>query len=770
MIMSAVVAVGVAVVTLVGCGGDVEKRKRQLLESGNKYFDRGRYEEASILYRRALQQDQRFGEAYYRLGLTLSRLGQHQRAAGAYVRAFELEPTNLDAFRRLAEFYLIGLSFPIRAQRDLVLNELIEQTARAEEHNPGAAEVVYIRGRTALVQGNRGEAIRLLRQASEMAPDDREMSGSLVSALIEDGQYEEAERLAKGFLEKAPADGRFYDVLYLLYARQQRTGEAEAILKRKCEEQPAGGACLAVLAMHYHSLGQRDRREAVIDRLTSEAEQYPDGLVIAGDFFVTVREFDRAIGCYQEAVRRHPRRKREFEYRILRAYALSGRHEDAEREIAKLLEDSPDDVEALALRGTLRLRRGGTKEILAAISDLEAAVARAPDNAVLRQRLGEAHLANNDLFNAQVQFREALQLKPEYLEPKYSLIDCHLARKAFTQAELVADQVLETHPYDPAALLGRAVARMGLRQYDKAKADLETLRERRQREDEVLFQLGMLDLLERDYGGAEKRFRELAEKYPSDPRGLQSVVNIYLGRGRTAEAQRILEQELRKTPDHLGMRMALAEIAVFRRDYDRAVAELEKVIERQADHGLAHARLGEILLVRGRRGEAMRHLRRAMEASPPVARAFRTAGSLIAQEGRWREGQALLERAIELAPDDPVALNNLAYLLAEAGGDLDRALTYAQRARARAPDNPEFADTLGLIYVKRNLSRNAVELLQEIVKRHPRRASYRYHLALALFQEGKIGLARAELEEALKSKPPEGEAQRIRDLLAQMGS
>ena len=54
---------------LVGCNRDPEAAKQKLVETGNRYFENGKFKEASIIYRRAIQKDRRYGEAYYRLGL-----------------------------------------------------------------------------------------------------------------------------------------------------------------------------------------------------------------------------------------------------------------------------------------------------------------------------------------------------------------------------------------------------------------------------------------------------------------------------------------------------------------------------------------------------------------------------------------------------------------------------------------------------------------------------------------------------------------------------
>src|ERR1039458_571561 len=93
--MRSIRLVAVILAVLVGlssCSRDPNVVKKHYLESGNKYFDKGRYKEASIQYRNALKRDQKYGAAYYKLALVSLRVGDTGGAASALRRAVELIP------------------------------------------------------------------------------------------------------------------------------------------------------------------------------------------------------------------------------------------------------------------------------------------------------------------------------------------------------------------------------------------------------------------------------------------------------------------------------------------------------------------------------------------------------------------------------------------------------------------------------------------------------------------------------------------------------
>ena len=101
----------------VACTRDPKQVSKKYVETGNKYFDRGRFKQASIMYRTALNKDRLNGEAYYRLGLTNLKLGELANAVRVLRRAVELQPGNDDAISKLADIYLMAfLASPERPE------------------------------------------------------------------------------------------------------------------------------------------------------------------------------------------------------------------------------------------------------------------------------------------------------------------------------------------------------------------------------------------------------------------------------------------------------------------------------------------------------------------------------------------------------------------------------------------------------------------------------------------------------------------------------
>jgi len=120
--------------------------------------------------------------------------------------------------------------------------------------------------------------------------------------------------------------------------------------------------------------------------------------------------------------------------------------------------------------------------------------------------------------------------------------------------------------------------------------------------------------------------------------------------------------------------------------------------------------------------------------------------------------------------DAAVAANNLAWMYAEDDERLDEALQLAQAAKARLPNEPEIANTLGYVYFRKGMFGPAVTALKEAVDKRPDAAAFRYHLGFAYAKNGDNGLARKTLELALKLDSNAREAAEARAVLAELAT
>ncbi len=92
---------------------------------------------------------------------------------------------------------------------------------------------------------------------------------------------------------------------------------------------------------------------------------------------------------------------------------------------------------------------------------------------------------------------------------------------------------------------------------------------------------------------------------------------------------------------------------------------------------------------------------------------YLTYGAACEQAGYFEQAAEILEAGITAHPDSAQALNYLAYMWAEKGVNLERALAYSQRSLKLEPESAAFLDTLGWIFFRKGQYREArTELLR----------------------------------------------------------
>ncbi len=753
---------------LASCSRDPRVLAQRYVDNGNRFFQKEKYKEASIMYRRALQKDQRFGEAYYRLGLVEMKLGRYGDAVRALRRAVELQPANTDAASKLGDLFLVAYASDPRHPKEYVreVEDLRDRLLKRDAHS---YDGLRFAGNLALLNRDVATATKDFQEANTIKPLQPEIVSILFQTLANTEQYDEAEKLARAMIAKDKTYAPMYDLLYLMYTRRKLTDEAEKILRLKTDNNPKQGQFLVQLATFYLSSQKRPQMEQTIQRLVGQPNDIPEGYLLAGDFFLfRAREPQRAWDLYQQGMKVHASEKGVYQKRSVEILALQGKVPEARQLIDTVLKDSPKDDDALAMRAGLMLYSGNPNETQAAVSDLQALVSRMPSNHLLRLNLARALLARGDLDQARLQLEEAVKLRPDFLGARELLARVYYFKGDRGNALKTADEILAMAPNDLAAQLVRSGALLGLGERDRAREELRNIVDRNPNSPEAQYQVGYLAWLDKQSALAEEHFNKLRTLQPGDPRGLIGFVETRFAEGHTQEAIDLLAAEVRKDPKRGDLRLAQANLMVRAQMYDPAAGIFQELLKQNPKSPDLLFKLAETYRRKGDLNLAIDTFRRASAAAPTDPVPLLQLGLLMDGTGRREQAKPIYEQVLRLQPDQPVALNNLAFIKADEGQNLDEALTMAQRARAQAPNDPNIADTLGWIYIKKNLTEEALNIFRDLVKREPNNPTFHYHFALALLQKGDRPTAKKELQLAMQNNPPKDDLGKIKDLLSRI--
>ena len=544
------------VIFMASCSRDPKVQAQRYVENGNKFFEKGKFKEASIMYRRALQKDLRFGEAYYRLALADIKLAAYADAVRALHRAVELQPDNADAAVNLADIYLAAISQD-REHTGELIKEAKELAGKVLQKNPNSYDAHRIEGQLALLQS---DARRLryteFEAANRARPDDTEVSLAYFQALVANKQAAEAEKIRLGrHFEKHKAFGPMYDLLYLYYMSMKEQLEAENILKRKVANNPQQANYLIQLAAHYLFTKQRDQLDNVMQRLADE-KQYPEGHLLAGDFyFFRAREFENARVQYEAGEKAFPKDKALYQKRLVELLATVGRNPEANQLLATILKDNPKDNDAVAMRAALMLSTGDVTQINLATNDLQSLVAKTPDNHLLRYNLARAYVAKNDLEQARLQLEASIKIRPDFVLARDLLARIYLNKGDYAKALKEADGAIALNGNDLQARLNRSSALMGLGDMQKAREEIDGVLQMAPNNTDARYQAGYLAWQQKDFKHAEQVFGDLYKANPKDSRGLLGMIETMSSEDHPGDdthmraAIKLMEEALAREPD-----------------------------------------------------------------------------------------------------------------------------------------------------------------------------------------------------------------------------
>lgn len=762
--------------------GDEAGRMAKHLERGDAYFEEKKYAEAVIEYKNVLQLDPNAAKAHWGLARTYLATNKLREGYWELRETVRLDPANTEArlqygqLSRLAGEHDEALaqaeaviaadanSMPahlLKAQAVEALKRFDEAKAlydAAVERFPTEGAPLLLAGNYYLRQGLREEAEPYFRKLTEVQPTFSSWAayaGFLAQDRARDAEAEAAYQRAGELAgdEERPLAER---VLASFYYSRERYGDAERVLTAAVEARPQDLDAIYVLARFYAARGDEKRADAMIEEATrAKPDDVKPHLVLSayrgrkGDLEGALAAADAALAIDAE----------HLQARLRRAELLLdiGYREKDKAKIAQgrgivdaVLTKDPSTPEALFVKAKIELAEGQTGE---AVSDLRHALDLRPDWAEAHYLLGSALLLQRDLNGARAEISRSLEIDGQLVEARRMLARVHLLAGENELAVEAGERALKQRPDDVETRLLVAQARVRLNRTADALKDLAAI-PAEQQTGETLFAQGRIMLITGDTAKARELFLRANEKLPDHPEVLESLLQLDRRENRIQESVERIQAAVSAQPENPRLLHLNGLVQVLIGRGPDAERSFRRAIELAPNDLAPYHSLAQYLSVTGRRDEVLATYERAASQRPDNAGLQLVLGSLYEAYGETAKARETYEKSIQMDPSLAPAKNNLAYLLAEAGENLDRALDLAQEAKAALPESGHAADTLGWVLFKKGIPSAAVSHLREAEglfrAEDPNLAIVRHHLAQALEALGQKEDARETLRRALR--------------------
>jgi len=779
-----VMAAGLALCALLGvpaCQDDASRIEKRL-EQARAYAEEEKHAEAVIEYKSALQLDPNLAEAHYGLAQTYieqERLGQAYWELRETVR---LDPEHLDAriqFGQLARVdgdleealaqaeailerepgHASALVLRAQALQGLQRTEAAEAAFReAYEQSPDSPAAVLLYANFLRARGDRAAAEPLYRELTELEPGFASWVAWAGFLSADPERQEEARAAYRQAVERAEDEEQSvaYRTLASFHYRHGRVEEAEAVLREAIEARPDDLQLIYLLARFLRAQGRVADADEMIESATrARPDDVEPQLILS---LYRGRQGDRAgaLAAAEKALEIDPEneaaRLRKAELFVDQGQA-EGRREliaQARAIVDALLAGEADHAEALFVRAKIHLADGRIDE---AVSDMRRVLE-------LRESWGQAHLLlgsalflRGDPLGARTELQRALEADAGLVQARKLLARVHAALGDDAAAVEEGRAVLGEDAEDDAARILVAQSLVRQRRLDEGRAELQRIPPER-RDAEVLYAMGRIHRLQGNTEQARGHFERALDARPAHPDILRALLDLDQQAGDVTPSVERIEAALAERLDDPQLVHLSGLGALLAGDGPKAEAQLRRAIELEPNELRFYETLARYFQATGRVDEMVETYEQAVAARPDSAPLQLIIGTLYELRGDPDRAAEAYEAAIRLDPDLAPAKNNLAYLLAERGENLDRALDLAQEAKALLPDNPNAADTLGWVLYKKGIPSAAIGYLKEADEgfdvRNPSFGIVRHHLALAYEAEGRVEEARATLRSALE--------------------
>lgn len=735
-----------------GCAFSPQARHDKYLARGKALLEKHDYSRAILEFRNAAKAMPKDAEAYYQIGLASEESGDVRTAVAFYRKALLENPKHAGAQLKLAQLMALTTDKGLLQDAENRLNIL-------KQSSPASPDVLNSLALTELKLGRPDDAIDALEAVLANAPGELTSSILLARTKMSQHDVKGAEEVLINASAAAPKSATPRAILGEFYILEKKPAEAEIEFQRALAIDPKSGPALLDLANLQRSLGRKQEAEQSFKRAAALGEERYKP--VYGQFLFAEGRRDEAVREFERLAKQDPD-DRLARTRLIAVYRAVNRTADAQRILDEALNRNPRDLDALLQRAEIFLGGGKYQQ---AETDLNEVLHLRPNSGEAHYIMAKLNAARGEKLSYRHQLSEALRLNPYLVAVRLALAQSLIAGKQASAAL----EVLNAAPADQKQLTSVLVERNWALW---ASGDLAEMRKgidqglSRERSPELLVQEAAWELrngkaaearavidaavkadptnlravmtLKAVYGSQKqlgegvKRMREAAATQPKSAVAQDLLGSVLLSSGDRVGARAAFEAANKLDPSYAQADMSLAKLDVLEGKFDDAAAKLNSVLSRDPHNSTARLWLGEVEYARGHVDEAV----------------------------------ANFQAAVDVAPRNTDALNNLAYLLAEYRKQPDVALKYAQTALEIAPDNPQYADTVGWTLYKKGLYDMAVQQLERSVSLGGS-ATSSYHLAMAYAKAGNAKRARTVLDTALAKYPNAPEVKTATEVVGQ---
>ena len=500
---------------------------------------------------------------------------------------------------------------------------------------------------------------------------------------------------------------------------------------------------LTRLGEEYARLGDLDKAERELRRAVERSPAYYPAHVLLGRVLLEAGRFTRARLHLRRAVALKPREPEAYLV-LAQLHLEAGAPEEAVKVVEALALALPGEASGYRRLGLALAERGDTARAERLLTE---ARRRDPGDVEVLGALAKLYEDTDRPAEAEETLASALQRDPDSHEVLLAAGRAALKAGSVVRARAYFDRLLSLST-EPELAVRVAFSYLAAREPGAAAEVLESARRAGADEPRLAYYAGLVH--ER-----MRRFPEAAAAFAGVPTGHAVFPDARLRRARSLSlagehprALTLLRSALQDAPEDAEVRTQYARALERGGAPARAEAVLREGLAASPTPALYDA-LAATLHRQGRGAEAVAMLRELVARAPRNEDLLYVLGAAHERQGDMDGAMARMRAVLEVDPDHAPALNFLAYLLAQAGRDLDEAERKVRRALELRPNTGAFLDSLGWVYFRRGEYLRAVEALERAASLSPDEPVILEHLGDAYQRASRVEEAAGAWRRAL---------------------
>ncbi|HXT67643.1 MAG TPA: tetratricopeptide repeat protein [Nitrospiraceae bacterium] len=766
----------VVAISLVACGGP-EERKSKYLAQAQDYLEAGNYPKARVALRNVLKIDPKDADAYFLFAQVEEKEKNWRNAVSLYQEVVQLVPDHSAALVTLAKYYLEArLTEQVLLTADKVLAK--------DPHHPQANALKIA---VLAVEGHLPDAITKAEALRSQFPTEPDVAILLATLQSQQQRYRDAEATLQRALEAHPKDMDLLNNLNTILVQAKDMAGAERVARRMIETEPTLFDHRLRLARLFDAQGAHERAEAVLREAIALDPNNEGRRLLLADFLSTRKDHRAAEHALMEAATQLPHsskiqfglaalylksgqevKAREQYVSLVKEYKekpagleakvklaeldlVSGKQAEAEGQVREVLKENPRSSDGLVLLGRMALARRNGKD---AVQAFRTVLHDQPELATVHFLLGQAYQLTGETNLAKESFEHAVALYPGQVDARRSLAAIESQSGRHQQARARLDDLLKQRPDDLAALDMLMMLDLVTKNWVGAEQTLNRLRAVSKDSVVALMAEGRLRETQQQFDKASAAYERATGVAPNDPNPLLSLVKLDVAQGHADRAKTRLDELLATRPDHLFGHGLLGEVLVLSGHPQEAEVQFREASRVNPKWIGPWLNCGELWLAQKQPDQAIQVIQAGLKANPDSEELHMLLASAYSSHGQIDSAITAYDGALRLNPRNVLAANNLAVLLVDYKGDpqnLQKAFALSRDFEKEAP-HPLFLDTLGWVRFKMGQREEALRLMKHAVAKSPDVATLNYHLGMAFYQSGKRAEARSYLSKALKSE------------------